>query len=316
MKKFGLLNYSYSYNVGDQVQSLAAKQFLPRVDYYIDRDNLQDAAKYKEKIKVIMNGWWMSNPANWPPPENIEPLFISFHITTKNNSEALLTSKKSIEYLKKHEPIGCRDYYTRDILISKGVDAYFSGCLTLTLGETYKRAEQPTDEVYLVDTLYRLRSYGPLKRFNPLNKARELKTIQRIVAPEIYDKTVYVQQDQKELTEDEKFKMADNLLKSYSNAKLVITSRIHCALPSVGIGTPVVFIEGGLKESYDANRLNGISQFFNHYYFDYKNLENPLKPFKYTNLLNINWKEIKPNPTAHIEIVKKLKERVNEFINS
>ena len=43
--KFGLLNYSESYNVGDQVQSLAAKQFLPRVDYYIDRDNLQDAAK-------------------------------------------------------------------------------------------------------------------------------------------------------------------------------------------------------------------------------------------------------------------------------
>ena len=64
--KFGLLNYSLSYNVGDQVQSLAAKQFLPQVDYYIDRDNLQDAEKIGEEVKVIMNGWWMSQSDNWP----------------------------------------------------------------------------------------------------------------------------------------------------------------------------------------------------------------------------------------------------------
>ena len=107
--KYGLLNYSCSYNVGDQVQSLAAKQFLPQVDYYVDRDNLQEAAKIGEEIKVIMNGWFMSKPENWPPPENIIPLFISFHITTKNNSVTVLTSPKSIAYLKKHEPIGCRD---------------------------------------------------------------------------------------------------------------------------------------------------------------------------------------------------------------
>lgn len=311
--KFGLLNYSLSYNVGDQVQSLAAKQFLPRVDHYIDRDNLQDAAKIGEEVKLIMNGWWMSQSENWPPPENIIPLFVSFHITTKNKSVENLTSKKSIDYLKKHEPIGCRDYFTRDLLRSKGVDAYFSGCLTLTLGETYKRASQPSDDVYLVDVLYRLRSYGPLRRFNPLNKHRELGTIQRIVPPELYQDAKYVIQDQKTLNEDQKFALADELLKGYAQAKLVVTSRIHCALPSVGIGTPVVFIEGGLKESYDANRLNGISEFFNDYYFDYSRLKHPLSTIKYENLLDIPWANLQPNPDNR-DVVEKLKARVRAFI--
>ena len=312
--KYGLLNYSESYNVGDQVQSLAAKQFLPQVDHYIDRDNLQEAAKIGEDIKVIMNGWFMSKPENWPPPENVIPLFISFHITTRNGSVEHLTSPESIAYFKKHEPIGCRDYYTRDLLISKGVDAYFSGCLTLSLGETYKRPANPSEDVYLVDVLYRLRSYGPLKRFNPLNKMRELGTIQRIVPPHLYKGAKYVIQDQKTLNEDEKFKMADELLKGYSQAKVVITSRIHCALPSIGMGTPVVFIEGGLKESYDANRLNGISQFFNHHYFDYAKLQHPLTKMQYENLLDINWDDLPPNPSDYEDVVAKLIAKVKAFI--
>ncbi|MDA8979742.1 polysaccharide pyruvyl transferase family protein [Chitinophagales bacterium] len=312
--KFGLLNYSLSYNVGDQVQSLAAKQFLPQVDYYIDRDNVQDAEKIGEEVKVIMNGWWMSQSDNWPPPENIIPLFVSFHITTKNKSVENLTSKESIDYLKKHEPIGCRDYFTRDLLRSKGVNAYFSGCLTLTLGETYKRATQPSEDVYLVDVLYRLRSYGMLRRFNPLNKRREINTIQRIISPELYEGSKYIIQDQKSLNEEDKFALADQLLKGYAQAKLVVTSRIHCALPSVGIGTPVVFIEGGLKESYDANRLNGISDYFNHYYFDYSRLNHPLSPVKYENLLDIPWDNLPQNPD-NSEVVHNLKSRVREFIN-
>lgn len=47
--QYGILHYDYqnfgSYapkevNLGDYIQSLAAKQFLPRVDKTIDRDNL------------------------------------------------------------------------------------------------------------------------------------------------------------------------------------------------------------------------------------------------------------------------------------
>ena len=38
--KFGLVVYPETQNLGDDIQSYAAMQFLPRVDYYLDRERL------------------------------------------------------------------------------------------------------------------------------------------------------------------------------------------------------------------------------------------------------------------------------------
>ena len=35
--KYALYKYSTE-NIGDEIQSIAARRFLPQVDYYIDRD--------------------------------------------------------------------------------------------------------------------------------------------------------------------------------------------------------------------------------------------------------------------------------------
>ncbi|HIP92256.1 MAG TPA: hypothetical protein EYH25_02205 [Thermotoga sp.] len=139
MKKYGLVMASTA-NLGDDIQALAAKQFLPRVDVILDREFLNQVSS-KDIIKVIMNGWFTHRPDNWPPSFNIEPLFISFHISPAIANKLL--SRKTVEYLKKYEPIGCRDEYTRDLLKSKGVDAYFSGCLTLTLDYGYSHLKNP-----------------------------------------------------------------------------------------------------------------------------------------------------------------------------
>lgn len=42
------------------------------------------------------------------------------------------------------------------------------------------------------------------------------------------------------LSDEEYFKQARGLLEIYEQADLVLTSRIHCALPCLGMGTPVV----------------------------------------------------------------------------
>ena len=106
--KYGLLTYNENqrfFNVGDNIQSLAAKQFLPRVDVYVNREKL---AEYKgPKLKVIMNGWFTHNIHNWVPSEDIIPLFVSFHIN--NTAAPFMLNEKGIVYLKKHQPIGCRD---------------------------------------------------------------------------------------------------------------------------------------------------------------------------------------------------------------
>jgi len=66
MVKYGLLTYRTE-NIGDEIQSIAARQFLPRVDIYVERDSLNNVVS-DEKIKLIMNGWFTHKPENCPLP--------------------------------------------------------------------------------------------------------------------------------------------------------------------------------------------------------------------------------------------------------
>ena len=113
--KYGLLKYDENkrfFNVGDNIQSLAAKQYLPQVDAFINREKMADYNG--PATKIILNGWFTHNIHNWVPNENIIPLFVSFHIN--NTAAPFMLSEKGIAYLKKHEPIGCRDQFSADTL--------------------------------------------------------------------------------------------------------------------------------------------------------------------------------------------------------
>ena len=279
--KYGLLSYDEnkrSFNVGDNVQSLAAKQFLPKVDTYVNREKLAD---YKgEQLKLIMNGWFTHNTTNWVPSDLIDPIFVSFHMN--NTAAPAMLSEKGIAYLKKHEPIGCRDKFTADTLKEKGIDAYFSGCLTLTL-DTYKVDDSERgDKIYIVDPLYNyprtektfyntkttIKSILNTKAFQLGKKKKHLK---RFVSEELLNSAEFINQEPpaNTYTEDEKFEMAEDLLKKYAKAKLVITSRIHCALPCLAMGTPVIFING-FDTFVDSCRFDGILELFNRIDIDSK----------------------------------------------
>ena len=85
----GLMTYLAwpEYNAGDYIQSLAAAQYLPRVDKYLNREKLSE---YKgEPVKLIMNGWFMHQPECWPPSKQIFPLLTSFHINAEANDKML-----------------------------------------------------------------------------------------------------------------------------------------------------------------------------------------------------------------------------------
>ncbi len=53
--------------------------------------------------------------------------------TGRRPAEVLLEGK-NLDYWRAHAPVGTRDLWTLDLLRAKGVDAYFSACVTLTLG--------------------------------------------------------------------------------------------------------------------------------------------------------------------------------------
>lgn len=272
--KFGLLKYIENeqfFNVGDNVQSLAAKQFLPQVDQLINREKM---GNYEgDPIKIILNGWFTHNTSNWVPSENIIPLFVSFHIN--NTAAAAMLSDKGIAYLKKHEPIGCRDQFSVDTLQAKGIAAYFTGCLTLTL-DNYKVDDSLRgDDIYIVDPLYGYTTYKKVTRnykyflrsiqHGTLFKIfRRQKHVKLIIDKELLKSAIHIEQEPpaKTYTHEQKFEMADDLLKKYAKAKLVITSRIHCALPCLAMGTPVIFING-FESFVDSCRFEGILDLFN-----------------------------------------------------
>lgn len=295
--KNGLLTYTPlngKFNIGDYIQSLAAKQFFPTPPtVYIDRDHTNE---YNEKpVNLIMNGWYSHLPQNWPPSELINPLFVAMHIN-ETVKDYFLTPK-SIAYFQKHEPIGCRDYNTLNMLSSQGVKAYFSGCLTLTLGLTYKHQETNNDTIYIVDpfyyfdtkpfsllkyTLTLLSHYQivntisrkiqnsamvPQKGWKALLIASALyKQLHLVIEDEVFERAEFICQEffSKDFkNEDDKFKKADQILKKYEKAKYVITSRIHCALPCLAMETPVVFINKDDDTVFSSCRFEGLINFFN-----------------------------------------------------
>lgn len=320
--QYGLLTYDegkHEFNIGDYTQSLAAKQFLPKVDHLINREEM---AKFNNsKTSIILNGWFCHKPDKWVPSESINPLFVSFHINS--TAQEKLLSKDGVKYLKKHEPIGCRDQTTVKILKSHGVDAYFSGCLTLTL-DKYKVADsQRSDEIFIVDPFFDYPTIKSLTR-DPRSIARGIlkgdilkindksKMLNLAVDKDLIESARYETQvlPSKTYTDTEKFEIAESLLNKYAKAKLVITSRIHCALPCLALGTPVIFLDA-FKNTVDTCRFDGITNLFNIVKFH--------NDGTITNNFNLEGKITKDtqikNPEHYKELAEKLKEKCKNFID-
>lgn len=258
---YGVLCYDNSYNLGDNIQTLSAIQFLPRIDVIIDRDTsiLYRTFKSKKKIKVIYNGWFDGNYCKFPPHKCILPLFISFHINEADHSSDSsydilknyrICSFKSLvdneKYFNKQKHrIGCRDQHTLDKLRGNGVKgAYLSGCLTLTLNKNdYMSNETTTHKyVFVVDAHLLLDESDP-------NSTSNDKLMKSIIPAEVLKDAKYLTQGLSKLyTNDEKTRMAKEFLTTLATqAKLVITSRLHTALPCLAFGIPVIFIHHNLE---------------------------------------------------------------------
>lgn len=317
MSSYGLLTYLAwpEYNAGDYIQSLAAAQYLPRVDKYINREKLNE---YKgATLKLIMNGWFMHRPANWPPSDNIDPLVTSFHLNSQAKEHLL--SKQSIEWFIRHEPIGCRDPYTLDLLSNAGVKTYLSGCLTSTFENKFNYR---TNDIYFVDVLFRVPGWStsartPRELLKSILSGDLIKINQRKrILHELFDEEILL--DSKSIShyhpsrhsENERFSVAGDFLTKYATAKLVITSRLHCAIPCLAFGTPVIFIHFGFRNEYDSCRLKGITDMFNTIYIDEK--ENISSNFNLREKISGNFSL--RNPELFRKFVPALRSACNSFV--
>lgn len=283
-----------SVNIGDYIQALASAQFLPQVNTFLEREKIGEYDG--DRIKVIMNAWYMYDKKQWPPSEKIQPLFIAMHIN--KTAMNIFSTKQSIDYLKKYSPIGCRDKATEKYIKSLGIKAYFSGCMTLTLGLKYK-SDIHNGKVYFVDPAmpnigkfnkqicllfnyfrYKKKICNIFKKKYPSVKCmykdrrRWLSTVafyleyRKLFDEDLIINAEYICQEDSSYKTNfknhyERFIEAERLIKLYAKAKLVITSRIHCALPCTGLETPVIYTYQNSQDENSSCRMDGLLQLFN-----------------------------------------------------
>ncbi|MCY4162223.1 MAG: polysaccharide pyruvyl transferase family protein [Flavobacteriaceae bacterium] len=305
-----IIAYPHSQNLGDWIQSLIITYVWHQEFMECDREQLDG---YRgSKVKLICNGWFLENPQKWPPSNDITPLFISFHITPKAIKE--LTKPESIAYFKKFEPIGCRDFHTRDLLHQYGVKSYFSGCITLAYEKQFFKLENvPSSGIVVASALDRLKptihprknaiSFVlevmklPLKFWKYQWAVKRLnQKLKKIDKPII--KLSQIISIKRLKTENPK-QLAMDYLKKIAHAELVITSRIHTALPAVAMNIPVLFLDDGLTHINHKSRLEGLDDFFHICSSHHLNQ---------TDFSTITTK------TNHLKIKESLKETINLFL--
>jgi hypothetical protein len=259
--RYGLLFYPKSYNLGDDIQSLAATRFLPQIHYLVDRDNQSDllydlqGAPLGEpsqvlgphkRLRVIENGWFDTRLTRFPLHAQIDPLWISVHfnqspdlfqqpgyqaITSFQLIETESNHKAMLEYLRSHR-VGTRDEHTLTLLREAGVSAYHSCCLTLTLPLADAESQFVREEILIVDA-----------------NIGESELLQSIVPEHIRKRAHYLSHALDELLPyPEKRRLAQELLQRYQRARLVITNRLHCALPCLAYRTPCLFLYSKMSE--------------------------------------------------------------------
>jgi hypothetical protein len=234
---------------------------------------------------------------SWPPPDTLDPLFVSFHLGQYRYSEYFnrlersflfsrtqrhfMLSDKSLAYFKKHEPIGCRDLTTMEALRAEGIDAYFSACLTLTL-KTEANA-RPRRDILIVEPNL------------------DVRALFDAVPRKLQNCVVFLSQ-QTSLREPPALRMntAADLLERYARAHLVITSRLHCALPCLAFGTPVLFI----PPRHDLKRFAGISELLT----IPKTADGQLAE-------SVPWENPTPNPTIYRTLADKLEAQCRAFLD-
>ncbi|NLR81450.1 polysaccharide pyruvyl transferase family protein [Chitinophaga eiseniae] len=237
--RFAGFSYEGLNNLGDHIQSICMERLIPLVKKRFNRDKLGqilDPAKYV----VVMNGWFTHSPQYFPPSDTVFPFFWGFHVT--NSCWDKMSTPNCINYLRTHSPIGCRDSFTQKCLGEIGVDSFYSKCLSLTLP---KRKKRPTNGWnILVDVPI------PLPAFIEDNAIH----VSHRISPNVPEK--------------DKFEQAQKLLALYrDSANLIVTTRLHCALPAAAMGIPVIFL--GDPNDYRLSLLSDIGVKINSYPNDF-----------------------------------------------
>lgn len=222
-------------NLGNSTQELAMDKIFSDIDItesdciYIARDedfdnhNNNDFTIIPVHMSIMEN-----NKKRLPLPDNYKPVFLAIY----NRDGVFDNEPELLEYLKKFQPIGCRDEHSKNILRKYGIKAYLTGCFTVCFDV---RKSTPSDgKVFIIDVPDEVNEYIP-----------ENLKVNAIYLSNVISTKIHPVTEEEDIRQKE---IARKRLEMYKNeAKLMITGRLHIAIPCMAMGIPVILI----RDNYD-----------------------------------------------------------------
>ena len=144
---------------------------------------------------------------------------MSFHV-----SRLEMLTEDAKDYLRRHGPVGCRDWTTVFLLLSAGIDAFFSGCLTTTVDAAVPAAGRPPiagkGAVGVIDLSATAAGREAGTSASTATSPTSTATCRRATA----------------------IRAADATLAGYQrDLERAVTGRLHAYLPLTSLGVPVEF---------------------------------------------------------------------------
>ena len=242
----GAINGKGNVNIGDAFELLAIDKLYRRMgipDSDIIEIDLEELCTYNGEevilpINFLMVTYFMGNDIADMSPKII-PVFLGVSFTHRDFTD------KQICFLKKFEPIGCRDERTKNVLNSMGVKAYLNGCIALTHERNLRGEIKQGNKVAFIDVPKDVEPYIP----NDIRRDME-----------ILHHAFYVSRE--EALKDPSFKnLAQERLQYYQdNVRMIVTSRFHGAVIGLALEIPVILVAE--NEFYKFSFLSKLLPFY------------------------------------------------------
>jgi hypothetical protein len=232
IKNEGFTKKSNSINIGDPIRDYALLLLYKKMDISPLILHTDDLHTYSDESVILPINTFICYPYGVPqlPISNkIIPVYLHLAI---HDMELFVP-----EYFQAYQPIGCRDEHTYQILYSKGIQVYLSGCLSLTYPKTAKVPKH--GKVFFVDVPNALLEFIP----DEIKERAVFLSHQIPIAADTQDELDY----KVEAIRAERVKMYEE------EASLVVSSKVHCISPCLAIGIPVIWVSNKKEPTIKAN---------------------------------------------------------------
>jgi hypothetical protein len=295
----GRVQYAEEANSGDEMQTLPGLQFLPYLTNFVERD--YGVPESTNVDYMFGNAWWGTSSA-FPPPNGVQMILSSIH--TSGDFLNVVQSKISYfqQYNQRVGPIGARDIKTYQFLKGKcELAVYMSSCFTQMMG--INRPVLFNDIAVATKTTTPTPNTDGLSRDTTTDGHRRLIVAvdvdPKLLPPSIRKKAKFLSANVDHNVKGSRKARFDHtmaLLRLYKDeAMVVITSRIHAALPASVYGVPVIFMEPNNEELLPGGgggRTVGLSNLFHRVTYGTPDVETRPQ-------WNFDVERMEPNPGVH-----------------